>query len=142
MKMKITVLAIMLCVASTSTSFAGGRGYGHHGGYNHGYYRGPTKYVYHDGGHDDLGLGIVIGAAGGLLLGSALTYSPPPPPPTVVYAAPYPVYSPPPVVVQQPKICVEDRVVSGEWQISQYDGRQIWVSFPNPVTRRVQVPCY
>jgi hypothetical protein len=78
---------------------------------------------------------------GGLLLGSALTYSAAPPPPTVVYGAPYTVYQPQ-VVVQQPRVCVEERRVSGEWQISQFDGRRVWVEFAYPVTQRIQVPCY
>lgn len=140
MKTKIAALAIILCVAVTSTAFAKGGNYGHRGNGHGNYYR-PHNYGYHSGGHNDLGLGIALGAAGGLLLGTALMYSPPPPP-TVVYAAPYPAYPPPAVVVQQPRMCVEDRVVSGEWQVSQYDGRQIWVSFPSPVSRRIQVPCY
>lgn len=141
MKRKISALAIVLCLAVTSVAFAKGGKYGHRGGYGHGYYNKPNYHGYHHGGHDDLGLGIAIGAAGGLLLGTALMYSSPPPP-TVVYTVPYPAYPPPAIVVQQPKICVEDRMVSGEWQVSQYDGRQIWVSFPSPVSRRIQVPCY
>jgi hypothetical protein len=44
--------------------------------------------------------------------------------------------------VQQPRICLEDRRVDGEWQVDRYTGHQFWVSFPYPVTRRVQVPCY
>ncbi len=139
MKKKIAVLALMLCVVSTSTAFArGGRGdhrggYSNHGGgYNHGYYRG--------GRHDD-GVGIAVGVVGGLLLGSALVSAAAPPPQTVVYGSPYTTYRQE-VVVQQPRVCVEERHISGEWQISQYDGRQVWVPFAYPVTERVQVPCY
>ena len=127
MKKKIAILALMLCVVSTSTAFA--RGYdGNHGGY----YR---------GGHHGDGLGVAVGVVGGLILGSALMYSAAPPPQTVVYGAPYTSYQPE-VVVQQPRVCVEDRSITGEWQISRYDGRQVWVSFPYPVIQRVQVPCY
>ncbi len=136
MKKNIIAVVAILCLAGTSTSFARGyehgRSYGHnkHGGYSH---------EYRDRHHDN-GLGIVLGVAGGLILGSALLSEPPPPRP-VVYASPYPVYQPP-VIVQQPRICIEDRRVDGEWQVDRYTGRQFWVSFPYPVTRRVEVPCY
>lgn len=124
MKMKITILALILCVISASTAFA-------RGGYNHGYHR---------GGHHNDGLGIAVGVFGGLLLGSALV-SAATPPQTVVYGSPYPTY-PAEVVVRQPNICIEERYVTGEWQINQFDGRQVWVSFPYPMPQRVQVPCY
>jgi hypothetical protein len=136
MKKNILAVATILCLASTSTAFARGnehgRDYGHsnRGGYSH-----ESRDRHHDNG-----LGIVLGVAGGLLLGSALL-SEPPPPRAVVYQAPYPVYQPE-VIVRQPTICLEDRRVDGEWQVDRYNGRQIWVSFPYPVTRRVQVPCY
>jgi hypothetical protein len=137
MKKKIAILALMLCVASTTTAFARGNGYGNHGGYyGHGGYNG-----YHGRSHHNDGLGLAVGLMGGLVLGSALMYSAAPPPPAVVYGSPYTAYQPE-VVIEQPRVCVEDRRVSGEWQISPYDGRQIWVSFPYPVTQRVQVPCY
>ena len=132
MKKKIAALAMILFLASTSISFARGN----RGGQNHGYYGGSHPgnghhnksryYKYNGGGHHSDGLGIAVGVVGGLLLGSALMYSAPPPQ----------------RVVRQPRICVADRTVTGEWQISNYDGRQIWVSFPYPVIRRVQVPCY
>ena len=125
MKMKITILALILCVISASTAFA-------RGGYNHGYHR---------GGHHNDGLGIAVGVFGGLLLGSALVSAAAPPPQTVVYGSPYPAYQPD-VVVRQPTICIEERYVTGEWQINHLDGRQVWVSFPYPMPRRVQVPCY
>ena len=146
MKKKIALLAVMLCVTGTTTAFArGGYRGGYHNydrGYSHGYYGGGHYGGgYYGGGHHHDGVGIAFGVMGGLLLGSALVSAAAPPPPTVVYGNPYPVY-PPTVVVRQPQICVEDRVVSGEWQISQYDGRQVWVSYPYPVTQRVQVPCY
>lgn len=136
MKKKIAALAIIFCVATTSLAFAQGNNYGNYNRYNQ-----RSDYQGHrGGGHGNDGLGIAVGVVGGLLLGSALLYSaaPPPPPPTVVYSAPYP----PAVVVQQPRICVEDRIVDGQWQTSRYDGRRVWVSFPYPVSQRVQVPCY
>lgn len=141
MKKKIAVLAPILCVASTSIAFARGNNHRHHGGYNNGYHLRSNDYGYRGGGHHNDGFGIAVGVVGGLLLGSALLYSAPPPPRTVVYKAPYTAYQPE-VVVRQPRICVEDRIVNGQWQISKYDGRQVWVSFPNPVSQRVQVPCY
>lgn len=137
MKKKIAILALMLCVASTSTAFARGN-YGNHGG---GYHGRSDYYGYHSRSHHNDGLGIAVGIMGGLILGSALMYSAMPPPQAVVYGSPYNSYQPE-VVVPQPRICVEDRRISGEWQISQYDGRQIWVSFPYPIIQRVQVPCY
>jgi len=137
MKKKIAVLAIMLCVAASSTAFARG-GYNNHGGgySNHG---GGYNHGYRGGRHND-GLGIAVGVVGGLLLGSAL-YSAAPPQ-TVVYGSPYPTYQPEVVVVRQPRVCVEDRQITGEWQNSRYDGRQVWVPFAYPVIQRVQVPCY
>lgn len=147
MKKKIAILALMLCVTTVTTAATAfarygngnyGRYYGH-GGYSHGY-RG--SYYSHGGySHHNDGAAIAVGVMGGLLLGSALMYSAAPPPRTVVYGSPYTTYQPQ-VVVQQPRVCVEERLVSGEWQISQFDGRQVWVSFPYPMTQRVQVPCY
>lgn len=141
MKKKIAALVIILFLASTSVSFARGNSQGYRGGYNHGYHSGGRPgYGSHGGAHHNDGLGIAVGVVGGLLLGSALMYSAPPPQ-TVVYGSQYTTYQPP-TVVQQPRICVEDQTVSGEWQTSRYDGRRIWVLFPYPVTLRVQVPCY
>jgi len=131
MKTKITILALILSVVSASTAFARGGYSNHRGGYNHGYYR---------GGHHNDGLGIAVGVVSGLLLGTALV-SAASPPRTVVYGSSYTAYQPE-VVVQQPRVCVEERKVTGEWQINQYDGRQVWVSFPYPMPQRVQVPCY
>lgn len=150
MKTKITILALVLCVLSATSAFARGGYYGHGGGYRgyyggHGGYYGRSPYYGgyrgHSYRHYNDGVGIAVGVMGGLLLGSALMYSAAPPPQRVVYGTPYTTY-PPEVVVRQPRICVEDRLVSGEWQISQFDGRQVWVSFPYPLTQRVQVPCY
>jgi hypothetical protein len=141
MKKKITILALILCVASASTVFARGKNHGKHGGYHKGH---SSRSYYHGsrGGRHTDGLEFAVGVAGGLILGSALMYSATTPPPqTVVYSAPYTTY-PPPVIVQQPTICVEDRIVSGQWQINPNDGSRVWVSSPNPRTERVQVPCY
>lgn len=140
MKKKITIFAIILCVAFTSNALARGYKNGNHGGHH---YR-SDYYQHRGGGHGNNGLGIAFGLVGGLLLGSALVSSATPPSSTVVYGSPQTPYQPyqPVVVVPPPRICVEDRVVGGEWQVSRYDGRQVWVSFPYPVTQRVQVPCY
>lgn len=130
MKKQIIAAMTIFFLAGATTSFARGYDHGYRGHYP--VYR-PSHH--HHGGD---GLGIALGVAGGLLLGTALisAVSPPPPAP-VVYEYRQPVYQP---VV--PKICYEDRVISGEWQVSRYDGRQIWVSYPTPVSQRVQVPCY
>jgi len=133
MKKIATVLTIMLCIAIASPVFARGYSHGGHGGY----YSHNRGYSSHHGGRHNSGIGIAFGLAGGLLLGSALAYSAAPPPRTVVYG-PYP----PEVVVSQPRICVEDRAVYGEWRVNRHNGRQVWVSFANPVVQRFQVPCY
>lgn len=126
MKKSVIATVTILFLAVGSTAFARGKDHRHYRPYYHGHQH--HHYYSND-------LGIVLGVAGGLLVGSALlnAASPPPPPPAVVYTYPPP---PPP----QPRVCFEDRVVEGEWQMSR--GRQIWVSFPYPVTRRVEVPCY
>ena len=133
MKIKIAVLAIILCVTSSSSVFA--RDY-----YN-GYRGGDRSYGYHGGGHYRDGFGIAAGVVGGLILGTALISAAAPPPPPVVYEYPRVTYQQP-VVVRRPRVCVEERVVNGEWQTSRYDGRQVWVSYSYPVTQTVQVPCY
>lgn len=140
MKNKMAILAIILCLAGTTTAFAKGHNHGNHGGYKNGYHNRPNNHKFHGGGHHNNGLGIAVGVAGGLLLGSALIHSTAPPR-AVVYRYPYTHYQPE-VIVQQPRICVEDRLVNGEWQINKYGGQQVWVPFRYPVTQRVQVPCY
>ena len=141
MKKKSTILALVICMAGSSTVFARGN-IGHHGGYNNGYHFRSNHHGYRGDRHHNDGLGLAVGIVGGLLLSSALLNSPPSPPPrTVVYKMPYPAYQPE-VVVRQPRICVEDRIVYGQWQTRKYDGHQVWVSFANPVSRRFQVPCY
>lgn len=123
---KIIAFVLMLCLAGASSAFAYG---GRHGGYynDRPYYSGYSRHHHHNGA------GIALGVVGGLLLGTALVNAAAPPPPTVVYEAPR--YAP-------PRVCVEDRVYSGEWRISNYDGRRVYVEYPYPVTRRVEVPCY
>lgn len=121
---KIIVFVLMLCLAGTSTAFAGYRhGYG-------GYYERPGYHYSHSRSRHYNGLGIALGVMGGLLLGSALVNAAPPP--AVVYER---RYSP-------PRICVQDQVVTGEWQYSRHYRRQVWVEYTYPVTRQVQVPCY
>jgi len=137
MKRKLAVIALILCLAGTSTAFA--RGYGHRG--HGGYHGGSHYYGYRGHRHHGHGLGIAFGVAGGLLLGSALLHAATPPPRTVVYGAPYAPYQPG-VIVRQPGICVEDRAITGEWRINRYNGRQFWVPYQYPVVRRFQVPCY
>lgn len=122
---KIIALIVMLFVAlGTSTAFARG-----HHGYGGHYDR---SYSHHSHRHHNDGLGIALGVVGGLVLGSALVSGAPPPPPVVVYERRY----------APPRICYDDQVVTGEWQYSRYYGRDIWVSYTYPETRRVQVPCY
>jgi len=119
MKKIIAAFVIMVFVAGTSTAFARGYSHGGHGGHYYGY---------HGSRHHHNGLGIAFGVAGGLLLGSALVAATTPP----AYGT---------VVVEQPRVCVEDRVVRGEWRINRH-GRQFWVPYAYPVTQRIQVPCY
>ena len=128
MKKEILAIIITLCLVSTTTALA--RGYNHGGSGN--------RHGHHEIRHDN-GLGLAVGIAGGLLLGSALFVAAAPPPRQVIYG--YPHYQPE-VIVRQPSICIENRVVTGEWQINRYDGRQIWVPYPYAVHRRVEVPCY
>ena len=126
--MNKSMIAVMtvLCLAISTSAYA--KRY-HHRPDHH--YRPYPHTIHHH--HYDNDLGIVLGVAGGLLVGTALLNAvSPPPQPTVVYQ--------PEVVVRQPRVCFEDRVVEGEWQMSR--GRQIWVQFPYPVNRRVEVPCY
>ena len=133
MKKKIIALMTLLCLAGSSAAFARGYDHGYRG--HHNGYRGS----YHH--HSDNGLGIALGVAGGLLLGSALIYAVTPPPPApVVYDYRPPIYQSEVIVQPPPRTCFEEQLVSGEWQMSR--GRQVWVSYPNPVTRRVQIPCY
>ncbi len=142
MKKKIATLAIVLWLATTSTAFANrGHHYRNHRGYNHGYHSRPHHYKHFRSGHHNDSLGIAVGVVGGLLLGSALMYSTAPPRRTAVHREPYTTYQPE-IIVRQPRICIEERIINGQWQTSRYDGRQVWVSFLNPVRQRVQVPCY
>lgn len=127
MKKMIAIAVIMFCVAGSTTALARGYNHGGHGGYD-----GRSHYSGHRSHRND-GVGIAVGIVGGLLLGSALVQAASPPA-TVVYQ--------PEVVVQPSRICIEDRRVDGEWQVSRYDGRRVWVSYPYPVVHSVRVPCY
>ncbi|MFT5699642.1 MAG: hypothetical protein ACI8ZB_002503 [Desulforhopalus sp.] len=140
MKKKIAALAIMLCVVGTSPAFARGNNHGNYDGYHNrsNYYNKSDYRGHRSGGHHNNVPGIAFGIVGGLLLGSALLYSAPPAPPPVFYSTPYQ----PVTVIQQPSICVQDQIVNGQWETSQYNDRRVWVSFPRPITQRVQVPCY
>jgi hypothetical protein len=158
MKRKLVVLTVILCFAITSTAFARGYNRGNHGGYKNGYHNGSNSSGYRGGGHyksrhhykpryyghrrgyHNDGLEIAAGVIGGLLFGTALMSSALHPR-AVVSGSPYTTYQPE-VVVRQPRICLQDQLVNGEWQINKYDGHQVWVPFRYPVTRRVQVPCY
>lgn len=100
--------------------YRGDRYYG-----NHGHYSGHR--------HSNNGADVVAGVLVGTMLGAVIAQPAyPSPPPAVVYQ--------PQVVVQQPRVCVEDRTVSGEDQI--VNGQKMWVSFPYPVKKSHQVPCY
>ena len=138
----LSVLAVFV-FASSANAFARGGYYGHSyrgGYYGHSHYR-PYSYPRHNyyyghQGYDDA----LVGLAAGLIIGSVVTYSMLPPPQRTVYVAPAPYQQE--VVVTQPRVCTEQRLVSGEWQRSPYDGATVWVSFPYPMTRSFQVPCY
>ncbi|MGB5233530.1 MAG: hypothetical protein WBN83_18630 [Desulfoprunum sp.] len=141
-------ISAFICLVSllliSAPAFARG-GYGGYGGYYGGYrghggyyrYSSPRAYGYHHGGHNDgeIIAGVAFGLLTGAIIGQAFA-----PPPGTVYTPRY--YYAPPVVVEQRRICVEERVVSGEWQQNPYDGTRYWASFPYPMKRRYEVPCY
>lgn len=96
----------------------------------------PYRGYHHHSNAGDVIAGVVVG---GLLLGGiAAALSPP-----VQYVAPPPPYYPPPpqVVVQRPRVCVEERMVSGEYQYNPATGASVWITFPYPMMRQIQVPC-
>jgi hypothetical protein len=102
------------------------------------YYGPPPRHYGH--GYHHSNVGDVIGGVilGGLVVGGIAAAMNPQPVQYVsqpVYVAP-----PAPVVVQQPRTCVEERRVSGEYQVLP-DGSRGWVTFPYPVVRRYEVPC-
>lgn len=132
MKMKIVIMVIVLSLLSTSAAFARGGNGGHHREFKGG--------IHLKSGHHH-GAGIAFGVLGGLLLGSAIIHKVVGPPRPAVYGAPYGRYQQE-VNVRQPKMCFEDRVVSGQYQSRSHNGRRIWVQFSHPVTQRFQVPCY
>ena len=100
------------------------------------------RHYHHHGYHGHrVHAGDVIGGVilGGLVLGGiAAAMSPPA---QYVTAPPVYVQPAPQVVVQQPRACVEERKVTGEYQYNQADGTTVWVTFPYPVLRRYEVPC-
>lgn len=105
--------------------------------------RPPVPPPYRGGYHHHSNAGDVIAGVvvGGLLLGGIAAALSPPPPPVQYVAAP-PQYPPPTqVVVQQPRVCVEERMVSGEYQYNPATGASVWIAFPYPMMRQIQVPC-
>jgi len=145
MKKAIAAVCIVSALLVSTTVYARG-GYGgyyyqrpyHYGGYHH-----PRPYYYnnyHHSSHYDSG-DVIAGVAVGLLTGAiiASAFAPPPPP---VYTTTRYTYVQAPVVVEQPRVCVEERVVSGEWQQDPNTGGRYWVTFPYPMKRSYQIPCY
>ncbi len=105
MEKAIPVLFVVICLSISSSAFARGGYYNHR---HHSYYHGKC-------------IGVAE-LATGILLGAVITYALLPPP-RAAYVSQYEVYQPevvyqPKVVVQHPRVCVEERVVSGEWQQS------------------------
>ena len=131
MKIKIVILSIILCLISTSAAYAR-QGYGGH----HRDYRGGVhfKSAHHNGAK------IAFGLLGGLLLGSALYHKMEQHRRGAQYGTNYNPYQRN-YIARQPHACMEERVVNGQWQTSSYDGRRIWVQFPQPVVQRFLVPC-
>ncbi len=142
MKTKITALFILSALLVSTTAYARG-GYHYprpyYGGYHHPrpyYYNSYHRHSHYDGG--DVIAGVAVGLLTGAIIASAFT--PPPPPP--VYTTTRYTYVQAPVIVEQPRVCVEERVVSGEWQQDPNSGGRYWVTFPYPMKRSYQVPCY
>jgi len=138
----LSVFTVIIFAFSTNAfAWRGYDGHSYRGGYyGHSHYRSYSYPRYHGYyGHHRYYDGLA-GLAAGLIIGSAVTYSMLPPPPRTVYVAPVTYQQQ--VVVTQPRVCTEQRVVSGEWQRSPHDGATVWVAFPYPMTRSFQVPCY
>ncbi len=140
MKMKIAVLAIIFCLMSTTAAFSRGGHGGHMRGVSGGHHVRSGHSGIHGGHHK--GAEIAFGVLGGLLLGSALLHAATPPPRTVIYGAPHGGPYKLGGNARNSRICMEDRVVNGQWQTSRYDGRRVWVQFRYPVTKRFRVPCH
>jgi hypothetical protein len=136
--MKKTFIPVFLIAALLFTSLPvlawqyGGPGPGGRGGYRpapryyaHSYYRGP-------------GIGGIIGGllVGGLIAGAVVAATTPP---VVVQQ---PVYVQQPAVMAQPapRMCSEERQVTGEYQYDP-NGNVVWVPFARPAMRSYQVPC-
>ena len=150
MKKHILALLVILLISSTSTVFARGfyhgyprdyRGYRSYHHWHPGYsgYNGYYSHHRHHDNHDDLGIALAV--IGGVILVSALMNIDSAPPQNVIYDSPYrsdQSYA----VTSHPGICFVERKVSGELQVNGVTGQQEWISFPYPLTRKVQVPCY
>ena len=119
----LVVVGGLLAVTSlpASARYRGDYYYDHHR-----HYRSYDRHYYRDRRGADLATGLVLGTALGIMTN--------PPQQTVVYQQPQQV------VVQQPRVCVEERTVSGEYQV--VNGQRMWVSFPYPVKKQFQVQCY
>ncbi len=146
MKKTVTAIIVLSAFLASATAFARG-GYYHYprssyhtsyyGGYHHPrpyYYNNHYRHSYYDSG--DVIAGVAVGLLTGAIIGTAISA-----PPAPAYTTQY-NYAPAPVVVQQPRICVEERVVSGEWQQDPNSGARFWATFPYPMKRTYQVPCY
>ncbi|MDR3089935.1 MAG: hypothetical protein LBU39_08970 [Desulfobulbaceae bacterium] len=137
--MKKTLVPVLLMAVILLTSMPamawrhyGGPGPGWRGGYG-----GPPPRYHHHGGR---GIGGVVGGllVGGLIAGTVVAATRPP-----VQVVQQPVYvSAQPMMVQQaaPRMCSEERRVTGEYQYDA-NGNTVWVEFAHPVVRSYQVPC-
>ena len=123
MKKFAPALLVVFMLTLSSSAFARG-GYYHHTPY-HGHH-----------GYDGL-----AGLAAGLLLGTVITSILLTPQPREVYVSRYQTLQPE-IIAHPPRVCVEERRVSGEWQVNPSDGARVWTSFPYPMKRSFQVPCY
>ncbi len=133
-KLSAFICLVSLLLASAPV-FARGGGYYPRGGGGYYHYPPPRYYSHHGHNDGDIIAGVAFGLLTGAIIGQAFA-----PPPAPVYTPRY--YYAPPVVVEQQRVCVEERVVSGEWQQDPYNGTRYWVSFPYPMKRRYEVPCY
>ncbi|WP_419176692.1 hypothetical protein [Desulfosediminicola sp.] len=136
MKRFFSALVILVfLIGSVSVSMAGKRyyrspHYGHSYGYKYHHY-GNRYHRYRHHHADDALAGLVVGVLVGGVLVSALATA----------SQPRTVYAPPPAPMYQTRVCFQNRRVSGEWQQGSYGGPMVWVEFPYPLIRRVQVPC-
>ena len=132
----IVVMAFVAMVCCVSSSVSARECY--RGDYPRHQYREQPRYEEHRHHRGNDGAEFLAGAIVGGVLGVIVApqyYAPPPPPPPQYY-------DPEPVVRyrQQPRICVEERIVYGEWQ--QCRRGQVWVEYAYPRRVPIQVPCY